>query len=125
MKDNKKKKAQEFSKFWNGKGYEKGESQTFWNMLLRDIFDIEKPEAFIEYEDQVALDKSTGFIDAYIPSSKVMIALSLSPAAIAEAISCSLLYIASSAPSRFTAFLEAAFFPPAVTGFGAENSWST
>ena len=73
MKDNKKKKAQEFIKYWEGKGYEKGESQTFWNMLLRDILDVDKPETFIEYEDQVALDKSTGFIDAYIPSSKVMI----------------------------------------------------
>lgn len=73
MKDNKKKKAQEFVKYWEGKGYEKGESQTFWNTLLRDLFDIEKQETFIEYEDRVVLDKSTGFIDAYIPSSKVMI----------------------------------------------------
>lgn len=73
MRNEKKKAAENFAKHWEGKGYEKGESQTFWNMLLRDILDIEKPENFIEYEDRVLMDKSTGFIDGYIPSSKVLI----------------------------------------------------
>ena len=68
-----KKAAQEFAKFWENKGYEKGESQKFWNMLLRDILNVEKPETFIEYEDKVMMDKSTGFIDGYIPSSKVLL----------------------------------------------------
>ena len=73
MGNEKKKKADEFVKKWEGRGYEKGESQSFWNGLLRDILDIERPEDFIEYEDQVLMDKSTGFIDGYIPSSKILI----------------------------------------------------
>lgn len=68
-----KKNAQEFVKKWEGRGYEKGESQTFWNTLLRDVLDVSNPEDFIEYEDQVVLDSSTGFIDGYIPSSRVLI----------------------------------------------------
>lgn len=66
-------KAKEFSEFWKGKGYEKGQSQTFWLQLLNQVFDIERPEQFIEFEDQVHIDKNTGFIDAYIPSTKVLI----------------------------------------------------
>ena len=65
--------AKEFSEFWKDKGYEKGQSQTFWLQLLRQVYGIEKPEEFIEFEDQVHIDKSTGFIDGYIPSTKVLI----------------------------------------------------
>lgn len=68
-----KNKAKEFSKFWNNKGYEKGQSQAFWLQLLSEVFGVEKPTEFIEFEDQVHIDKSTGFIDAYIPSTKVLI----------------------------------------------------
>ncbi len=65
--------AKEFAEFWENKGYEKGQSQTFWLQLLRQVYGIEKPEEFIEFEDQVHIDKSTGFIDGYIPSTKVLI----------------------------------------------------
>ena len=68
-----KQKAKDFSKFWNEKGYEKGQSQTFWLQLLSDVLGIEKPSEFIEFEDKVHIDKTTGFIDAYIPSTKVLI----------------------------------------------------
>lgn len=68
-----KKKAKEFAEFWENKGYEKGQAQTFWLQLLRQVFGIEKPEEFIEFEDQVHIDKSTGFIDGYIPTTKVLI----------------------------------------------------
>ncbi len=54
--------AKEYAAYWNGRGYEKGESQSYWNMLLRTVLGIENPESFIEYEDQVLMDKSTGFI---------------------------------------------------------------
>ncbi len=67
------KKAKEFAEFWKGKGYEKGQSQTFWLQLLSDVFGIDKPSEFIEFEDQVHIDKNTGFIDGYIPSTKVLI----------------------------------------------------
>ena len=66
-------KAKEFAEFWKGKGYEKGQSQTFWLQLLSDVFGIDKPSEFIEFEDQVHIDKNTGFIDGYIPSTKVLI----------------------------------------------------
>ena len=69
---NQRKSAKEFSEFWQGKGYEKGQSQAFWISLLRDVFGIEHPESFISFEDQVHLDH-TSFIDGYIPSTRVMI----------------------------------------------------
>ena len=69
---NQRKSAKEFSEFWQGKGYEKGQSQAFWMSLLRDVFGIEHPESFISFEDQVHLDH-TSFIDGYIPSTRVMI----------------------------------------------------
>lgn len=68
-----KKKAKDFAKSWEGKGYEKGQSQIFWTTLLTDVFGIENVSEFIEFEDQVHIDKTTGFIDGYIPSTKVLI----------------------------------------------------
>lgn len=65
--------AKEFAEFWKNKGYEKGQSQIFWIQLLSKVYGIDSPEEFIEFEDQVHIDKSTGFIDAYIPSTKVLI----------------------------------------------------
>lgn len=40
---------------------------------MNNVFDIQEPEKFIEFEDQVHIDKNTGFIDGYIPSTKVLI----------------------------------------------------
>lgn len=65
--------AKIFAEFWKDKGREKSQSQSFWLSLLRDIFGIEKPEQFIEFEDVVHLDKENGFIDAYIPTTHVLI----------------------------------------------------
>lgn len=66
-------KAKEFALFWKDKGYEKGQSQQFWTSLLNNVFDVKEPEKFIEFEDQVHIDKNTGFIDGYIPTTKVLI----------------------------------------------------
>lgn len=68
-----KKRAKEFAEFWKDKGYEKGQSQIFWTTLLTDVFGVENISEFIEFEDQVHIDKTTGFIDGYIPSTKVLI----------------------------------------------------
>ena len=65
--------AKQFAEFWKDKGYEKGQSQTFWLQLLSQVYGVERPETFIEFEDQVHIDKNTGFIDGYIPSTKVLI----------------------------------------------------
>ena len=64
--------AKSFAAYWKGKGYEKGESQTFWLSLLRDVYGVEHPEQFIIFEEQVHLDH-TSFIDGTIPSTKVLI----------------------------------------------------
>ena len=67
-----KKAAKEFAKKWSGKGYEKGESQLFWIELLQNVYNVENIGDFIRFEDKVHLDH-TSFIDAYIPSTHVMI----------------------------------------------------
>ncbi len=73
MKDvEQRKAAKEFAEYWKGKGYEKGESQPFWLSLLNEVFGIEKPEQFINFEEQVHID-NTSFIDGMIPSTHVMI----------------------------------------------------
>ena len=64
--------AREFAERWAGKGYEKGESQKFWTTLLSEVFGVEHVDDFIMFEDQVLLGH-TSFIDARIPSTKVMI----------------------------------------------------
>lgn len=64
--------ARKFSEYWNGKGYEKGESQKFWIDLLTHVYGVEDIAAFISFEDQVHLDH-TSFIDGYISSTRVMI----------------------------------------------------
>lgn len=64
--------ARRFVETWKGRGYEKGETQLFWYQLLHDIFGIETPANFIQFELPVHI-KHTKFIDAYIPSTKVLI----------------------------------------------------
>ena len=54
---------------WKDHGYEKGEAQTFWLSLLRDVFDIERAEEWIVFEQQI----NGNFIDARIPSTNVLI----------------------------------------------------
>ena len=64
--------AKSFSKTWEGRGYEKGESAPFWISLLQDVFGVENPTDFIRFEDRVMLDY-TSFIDGYIPATHVLI----------------------------------------------------
>ncbi len=64
--------AAKFAQDWEGKGYEKGDTQRFWLELLQKVFDVENPYQFIEFEDQVMVE-STNFMDAYIPATKVLI----------------------------------------------------
>ncbi len=65
--------AKNFVERWRERGSEKGEAQLFWIALLRDLFSIEQPESFIKFELPVNLDGATAFIDAFIPSTKVLI----------------------------------------------------
>lgn len=68
-----KKAAKEFAERWKDKGYEKGQTQQFWTDLLENVFEVSNAATFIEFEDIVHIDKAAGFIDAFIPSTKVLI----------------------------------------------------
>ena len=72
-----KKAAKKFVKNWSGHGYEKGESQKFWIDLLTSVFAVTDIASFIFFEEQVKdciQNKTiTNFIDACIPSTRVMI----------------------------------------------------
>ena len=58
-----------FVRDWNGRGYEKGEAQKFWLQFLRDVSGVDKPESYVEFELKV----SSGFIDAYLKDTRVII----------------------------------------------------
>ena len=64
--------AKEFAAYWTGRGDEKQETQRFWIDLLRNVYGVEKPEAFIEFEVPVKLDH-VSFIDGTIPSTLSLI----------------------------------------------------
>lgn len=61
----------EFAEFWKDKGYEKGESQSFWLDLLAAL-GVEYPSHYIRFESQVKLD-NTSFIDGIIDETHVLI----------------------------------------------------
>ena len=66
--------AADFAARWEGKGYERGQSQLFWADLLTNVFGVENLPEFLRYEEQVAsMVDSTNFIDVHIPSTKVLI----------------------------------------------------
>jgi hypothetical protein len=64
--------AKEFAKRWEGVGYEKGDSATFWLELLNEVYGIDRPGDFIRFEDRVKMDH-TSYIDGHIPTTHVLI----------------------------------------------------
>ena len=66
------KNIKKFVSQWSGRGYEKGETHSFWLAFLRDVFGVSEPEKFIRFEVPVKL-KHTSFIDAFLPDTKVII----------------------------------------------------
>lgn len=58
-----------FIKVWTGRGYEKGDTQSFWYQLLNDVFGVDTPSTYISFEKR--LDGS--FSDGYIPKTRVII----------------------------------------------------
>ena len=66
--------AAAFAQRWQGKGYERGESQPFWIDLLTNVFGVENLHDFIRYEERVSsMVDSKNFIDGHIPSTRVLI----------------------------------------------------
>lgn len=57
---------------WKDKGDEKSDTHTFWLDLLHTVFNLENPGELIEFEKRVGL-KHVSYIDAYIPSTKILI----------------------------------------------------
>ncbi len=57
---------------WSERGYEKGETHSFWLSFLRDVSGVSEPEKFIRFEVPIKL-KHTSFIDAFLPDTKVII----------------------------------------------------
>ncbi len=64
--------AKKFAADWKGKGDEKSDTQKFWLSLLRDVYGVEEPEKFAEFEVRVK-NEHTNFIDCYLPATQVMI----------------------------------------------------
>ena len=61
-----------FAEKWQGRGYEKGDTQKFWLELLQNVFGVEDSFSFAVFEDKVMVE-STNFMDVYLPSTRVLI----------------------------------------------------
>ena len=61
--------AKNFANEWYECGGEIGEYQIFWLTLLRDVFEVERPERIIEFQKPVG----GKHIDAYIAKTRVLI----------------------------------------------------
>lgn len=64
--------ARRFAEAWGEADYEKGQTQTFWLSLLRDVYGVSRPEETVFFEDAVKIEH-TKFIDARIPATRVLI----------------------------------------------------
>ena len=65
--------VKQFSDMWSGKGDEKQDTQKFWIGFIRMVLGIDNAEDFIQFEKPVKYSGRTTFIDAYIPSTNVLI----------------------------------------------------
>ncbi len=72
--------AKEFVERWRGRGDEKQDCQSFWTDFLEHVLDVPYASSAIQFERKIDLGKDartgrshTGFIDGYIPATKVLI----------------------------------------------------
>ena len=73
--------AKAFAEKWAGRGDEKSETQKFWLSLLHDVYGLEKPMDFTNFEVPVKIKHTvaegekttTRFIDVMIPSTRIVI----------------------------------------------------
>ena len=68
--------AAAFAERWQGKGYEKGETQRFWLDLLHNVFGEDDPTKTMQFEipvKTITKEKGADFIDGYITPTKVLI----------------------------------------------------
>ena len=45
--------AKKFVEFWKNKGDEKSDTQSFWISLLHDVFGVNDPTKFIEFNTRI------------------------------------------------------------------------
>lgn len=62
--------AKSFAKKWAGRGYEKGDTASFWLELLRDVVGMSDVTTNVRFE---ASTSDRGFIDVVIPDAKTVI----------------------------------------------------
>lgn len=62
--------ARDFAERWAGRGYEKGDTSSFWLELLRDIVGMEDVTTNVRFEAQTS---GRGFIDVVIRDAKTVI----------------------------------------------------
>ncbi|VWX52295.1 DNA methyltransferase [Micrococcus luteus] len=62
--------AKEFAKKWAGRGYEKGDTSSFWLELLRDVVGMEDVTTNVRFENRTT---ERGFIDVVIRDAKTVI----------------------------------------------------
>ena len=67
--------ARKFVEYWlfNRPGSERSGCQQYWNMLLGEVLGMGDMANSIRYEVPVALSDSTKYLDAWIPSTRVLI----------------------------------------------------
>lgn len=65
--------AKRFAKRWEGRGAEQRDDRSFWLQLLMDVFRVDDPFAVIEFQKPVKMESSTRFIDAFMPTTRVLI----------------------------------------------------
>ena len=64
--------AREFAAYWQNRGDEKQETQTFWLTLLQKVLGVEDADKLISFEVPVKLGH-VSFIDAFIAENRVLI----------------------------------------------------
>ncbi|MBR0250623.1 MAG: class I SAM-dependent DNA methyltransferase [Synergistaceae bacterium] len=60
------------AEFWNVQGNEKSDTQKFWLGLIHNVFKINNPGDYVDFEKRVK-DGHTKFIDAYVKSTGIII----------------------------------------------------
>lgn len=68
-----KRSAKKFISRWSDRGDEKQHTQAFWLELLSEIYGINNPTSYIDFELPVRNMKTSNYIDGYIEKTKVLI----------------------------------------------------
>ncbi|WP_367404021.1 type IIL restriction-modification enzyme MmeI [Kocuria marina] len=61
--------AKQFAAKWAGRGYEKGDTSSFWLELLRDVVGMEDVTTNVRFENRTT---ERGFIDVVIRDAKTV-----------------------------------------------------